>query len=71
MPKPNERDLRETFLTPLRKCADYKPAFGQEGNGGISLAEFFDRHGPNQPRVQLSRAQVRRSYWQWLRTRFM
>lgn len=48
MPKPNERDLRETFLTPLRKCADYKPAFGQEGDDGLSLSEFQDLYSQDQ-----------------------
>lgn len=32
--------LLEIFLIPLRKCARYKPAFGQAERNGLSLLEF-------------------------------
>lgn len=37
--------LVEVFLEPVRRCADYKPAFGSSGNLGVSLEQFQDRYG--------------------------
>jgi len=32
--------LIEIFLTPIRICAGYQPAFGQSGSDGINLSAF-------------------------------
>ncbi len=38
--------LLEVFLTPLRECKKYKPAFGRGGkDSGTSFAEFQDLYG--------------------------
>ena len=35
----------EAFLDPIRKCAEYKPAFGQGRSNGLSLADFKVLYG--------------------------
>jgi hypothetical protein len=40
-----DKDLVEIFLSPLRKCADYMPAFGQAGSKGLSLSAFQSLYG--------------------------
>lgn len=35
-----DRKLVELFITPIRKCAKYKPAFGQGKTSGLTLAGF-------------------------------
>lgn len=38
--------LVEVFLEPIRKCAKYKPAFGQvRGGGGLTLGDFRSLYG--------------------------
>jgi hypothetical protein len=37
--------LLEAFLTPVRKCALYKPAFGQSGDQGVTLPQFQTLYG--------------------------
>jgi hypothetical protein len=37
-----DNDLIEIFLIPLRKCSDYKPAFGQARSEGFSLSDFYN-----------------------------
>ena len=43
----NERDKKylEVFLSPLRVCADYHPAFGTSGKEGLSLSDFQKLYG--------------------------
>ncbi|MGN0845822.1 MAG: hypothetical protein ACI4RA_00380 [Kiritimatiellia bacterium] len=36
------------FLSPLYVCADYRPAFGTSGNGGLSLADFRSLYGSDE-----------------------
>lgn len=40
-----DKDLVEIFLTPLRKCSDYMPAFGQAASKGLSLSDFQNLYG--------------------------
>lgn len=40
-----DEHLLEVFLEPVRKCADYKPAFGTGGNAGVTLEQFQDLYG--------------------------
>lgn len=40
-----DKDLRETFLHPIRKCADYVPAFGKGKSGGLSPSGFQELYG--------------------------
>ena len=37
--------LRSVFLTPVQKCALYRPAFGQGKAGGLSLKDFQTLYG--------------------------
>jgi hypothetical protein len=37
--------LLEVFLAPIRKCAQYKPAFGQATSEGLEIAEFRTLYG--------------------------
>lgn len=43
----NNRDQKylEVFLSPLRVCADYHPAFGTNGSAGLSLSDFKKLYG--------------------------
>jgi hypothetical protein len=41
----NDTKLIEEFLTPIRICADYKPAFGHSDSQGIDLTTFQDLYG--------------------------
>ncbi len=41
----NDKDLREVFLKPIRKCAKYKPALGQGRTTGIGVREFQALYG--------------------------
>ena len=43
----NDEDFRfrEVFLDPIRKCANYRPAFGKGKAGGISLDSFQSLYG--------------------------
>lgn len=41
----NDEYLRNIFLTPVRKCALYKPAFGQGKAGGLNLEDFQILYG--------------------------
>lgn len=47
MTKADEEYL-ETFLAPLRVCADYLPAFGTSGGEGLSLADFQRLYGADE-----------------------
>jgi hypothetical protein len=38
-------ELIKIFLEPVRKCSDYKPAFGQSKSEGMSLSDFTDLYG--------------------------
>ena len=40
-----DRDLVNVFLDPIRKCADYKPAFGRSDSKGVTLADFQGFYG--------------------------
>jgi hypothetical protein len=46
----NEHDTRlvELFLEPVRKCATYKPAFGQGDSDGLSITDFQSLYGQDQ-----------------------
>jgi hypothetical protein len=37
--------LIDVFLSPVRKCANYKPAFGQSGRKGLVVREFRKLYG--------------------------
>lgn len=41
----HDKQLREVFLTPVRKCALYKPAFGKGQKGGLNLPGFQALYG--------------------------
>ncbi len=41
----NDKRLTELFLEPIRKCANYKPAFGQARSKGFDLADFQTLYG--------------------------
>lgn len=41
----DDNELIEIFLSPLRKCSNYKPAFGQARGRGLSLADFQSLYG--------------------------
>ena len=42
----DEKQYLETFLTPVRKCKNYKPKFGQGSSGeGLSLNQFEHLYG--------------------------
>ena len=43
-----DADYLETFLAPLRVCADYLPAFGTSGGAGLSLADFKSLYGADE-----------------------
>lgn len=47
MTKTDEEYL-ETFLAPLRVCADYLPAFGTADGNGLSLADFQSLYGADE-----------------------
>ncbi len=40
-----DSQFREIFLDPIRKCAHYKPAFGQGKSNGLNLADFQTLYG--------------------------
>lgn len=40
-----DSELVEVFLTPIRKCADYRPAFGQGRAEGVDLPSFRSLYG--------------------------
>ncbi len=40
-----DKRLTELFLEPIRKCAKYKPAFGQARAAGFDLADFQSLYG--------------------------
>ena len=46
----NQRDqpYLETFLQPIRSCANYRPKFGQGQGGGVSLSQFKTLYGRDQ-----------------------
>jgi hypothetical protein len=41
----NDQMLIELFLEPVRKCAVYKPAFGQGTSDGLTIADFQSLYG--------------------------
>lgn len=41
----NNDELLEIFLSPLRVCADYLPAFGTTNSAGLKLADFRRLYG--------------------------
>lgn len=41
----NDQVLVELFLEPVRKCAEYKPAFGQSNSDGLTVADFQILYG--------------------------
>lgn len=40
-----DQSLVELFLEPVRKCAEYKPAFGQGKSDGLTIADFQSLYG--------------------------
>ncbi len=40
-----DRRLIELFLEPVRKCAEYKPSFGQGNSKGLTIADFQTLYG--------------------------
>lgn len=44
-PLVDDAPLLEVFLAPIRKCAKYKPAFGQGNSSGLRVAEFQALYG--------------------------
>lgn len=40
-----DRVLLEAFLVPVRKCAKYRPAFGQADDSGVTLEQFQALYG--------------------------
>ncbi|MEI2617389.1 MAG: hypothetical protein V9F06_07095 [Thermomicrobiales bacterium] len=44
-PQASDDRYVEIFLTPLRKCVDYRPAFGQSQEDGFSLTQFMTLYG--------------------------
>lgn len=44
----SDRQYLETFLAPLRVCADYLPAFGTAGTEGLSLSDFQRLYGADE-----------------------
>lgn len=43
--KSTDKQLVEMFLEPVRKCSEYKPAFGQGKSDGFNLADFQTLYG--------------------------
>ena len=43
-----DKKYLEIFLAPLYVCADYLPAFGTSGNGGLSLSDFRSLYGSDE-----------------------
>jgi hypothetical protein len=43
--KEKDQRLVELFLEPVRKCAEYKPAFGQGNSDGLTIADFQTLYG--------------------------
>lgn len=41
----DDHDLVETFLVPVRKCAAYRPAFGQSNSDGVNYEQFEHIYG--------------------------
>ncbi len=41
----SDRELVETFLVPVRKCATYRPAFGQSKSNGVGFEQFERIYG--------------------------
>lgn len=41
----SDAHLREVFMRPIRKCAQYRPAFGQGKSGGLKVSEFRALYG--------------------------
>ncbi len=44
----SEADYLNTFLEPLRICEAYRPAFGTNGDMGLSLADFAKLYGADE-----------------------
>lgn len=40
-----DAQLLEIFLAPIRKCLEFRPAFGTRSEDGVSLREFQDLYG--------------------------
>lgn len=40
-----DKEFVETFLTPVRKCATYRPAFGQSNSDGVGFRQFEQIYG--------------------------
>lgn len=45
MSKSSDSEFVETFLIPVRKCANYRPAFGQSKSDGIDYHQFESIYG--------------------------
>ncbi len=43
-----DAEYLEVFLSPLRVCADYQPAFGTSGGAGLSLDDFKALYGADE-----------------------
>ena len=41
----SDSDLVETFLIPVRKCANYRPVFGQSKSDGVGFEQFKRIYG--------------------------
>lgn len=40
-----DKEFVKTFLTPVRKCATYRPAFGQSNSDGVGFRQFEQIYG--------------------------
>lgn len=45
MQNKSDQELIETFLVPIRKCAAYRPAFGQSNSEGVTFDQFEQIYG--------------------------
>ena len=41
----DDKELVESFLGPIRECAEYRPAFGHSDSAGVDLQGFLDLYG--------------------------
>ena len=47
----SDADLLKVFLDPIRKCADYRPAFGKSRSTGFMVKEFAALYGADVLRI--------------------
>lgn len=41
----DDKELVESFLGPIRECAEYRPAFEHSDSAGVDLQGFLDLYG--------------------------